>query len=199
MSHAVQSLARACALVLITCTLLCLPGSEEQSSSIGGGNEQKQTLNRGSKSHSGNPIKHSAQKKKPHAQRSSARNHRASLPTLPKTLNQNQVARVVRQAGFPAQVIPIMVCTAKYESSFNTAAKNKNRNGSVDTGLFQINDIWLNACQVSRKTLLDPKENARCAYRVWKQQGLEAWYAFKKKEVECRTFSLAAKRMPNRI
>ena len=61
-----------------------------------------------------------------------------------------QTASYLRKAGFPEHVIPQMVCTAKYESSYNCRATNINSNGSEDYGLFQCNDYWW--CSGSKKS-----------------------------------------------
>lgn len=107
-----------------------------------------------------------------------------------KVLAPQHVAELLRETGFPDRAIPRLVCTAKYESAFHTRAKNRNRNGTHDTGLFQINDIWLESCGVTRKELLNPTVNAACALKVYREQGMDAWYAYKKKKVECRRYRL---------
>ena len=104
------------------------------------------------------------------------------------SLQEKQVARLLRQAGFPKWEIPKLVCLARWESSFNPNALNKNVNGSQDTGLFQINDVWLSACKTNRNKLLDPVENTRCAYKVWHEQGTPAWVANKDRVKECNIF-----------
>jgi hypothetical protein len=96
------------------------------------------------------------------------------------------VASHLRQAGFSANSIGRMVCIAKYESSFYTGATNRNSNGSVDYGLFQINThFWGKTCGVSGSQLLNPTTNARCALKVLNQQGYNAWYGYKRNKAEC--------------
>src|SRR5690349_19092087 len=58
-----------------------------------------------------------------------------------RKIPEREVASILRSAGFPESVVPEMVCTAKHESSFFERASNRNRNGSTDRGLFQINSI----------------------------------------------------------
>jgi lysozyme C len=102
-------------------------------------------------------------------------------------LTPSQVAGYLRQAGFPEAVVGKMVCTAKWESSFYTRASNTNRNGSTDYGLFQINSIHLRdtGCPRSAAALYDPLTNTKCAYAVYKMQGINAWYGYQKHRTEC--------------
>lgn len=102
-------------------------------------------------------------------------------------LTPHQTANYLRNAGFPGHVIGPMVCTAKYESSFYTKASNRNSNGSVDRGLFQINSIHLgdSGCTRSASALYDPATNARCAHEIWRSQGLNAWYGYQHHRYEC--------------
>ncbi len=104
------------------------------------------------------------------------------------SLKEKQVARLLRQAGFPKWEIPKLVCLARWESSFNPNALNKNEDGTQDTGLFQINDVWLSTCKTNRNKLLDPAENTRCAYKVWHEQGMPAWVANRDRVKECSIF-----------
>merc|ERR1712196_135426 len=110
-----------------------------------------------------------------------------------------QVAGYLRSAGFPENIIPAMVCTAKYESSFNCGATNRNTDGSTDYGLFQFNSYYWcsgdaaskhNGCGTSCQSLFDCSANARCAKTVYNQQGLDAWYAYKSHRGECDNYRL---------
>src|SRR3954465_11806136 len=56
-----------------------------------------------------------------------------------RRLSEREAAPLIRQAGFPESVVGKMLCTIKYESNFYERASNKNRNGSSDYGLFQVN------------------------------------------------------------
>lgn len=82
--------------------------------------------------------------------------------------------------GFSESEIPVMYCIAKLESSFNPRAQNFNRNKTFDTGIFQINDIWLKKCQMNRIDLFDVRNNAKCARLVLYKQGFTAWTTYKK-------------------
>ena len=108
-----------------------------------------------------------------------------------KYLSESDVVRILRHTGFPETDISALVCTVKNESSFIAHATNVNASdGSHDTGLFQINDLWRRACQVTRTDLLDPIKNAKCAHLVYSKRGMRAWFGFTKKR-ECRSYQLA--------
>ena len=106
-----------------------------------------------------------------------------------RRLSTGEIARHLRAAGFPENAIGPMVCTAKYESSYYERASNRNRNGSMDRGLFQINSIHLGSmrgCPSSSSALWDASTNAKCAYAIWRAQGYNAWYGYRKHATECR-------------
>ena len=108
-----------------------------------------------------------------------------------------QVASYLRKSGFPEYTIGTMVCTSKYESSYNCDARNKNTDGSTDYGLMQINSYWwcsgdpmskYNGCSASCSSLYNCQSNTNCAYIVWKQQGYNAWYGYKNHKTECDNY-----------
>lgn len=82
--------------------------------------------------------------------------------------------------GIPEKDIPMMMCIAQKESNFNPKAINKtgNRNGTKDHGLFQINDVNKEKCDVTAKQLLDVHKNIKCTVKVYKTQGLTAWATY---------------------
>ena len=104
-----------------------------------------------------------------------------------RRLSQTEAASLIRSAGFPSSVVGKMLCTIKYESNFYERASNKNRNGSVDYGLFQINSLHLGngGCPSSSSGLYTASTNAKCAYQVYKSQGVTAWYGYQKHKSEC--------------
>jgi hypothetical protein len=125
--------------------------------------------------------------------------HRCSEdhPTKGRCLTEAEVARHVRAAGFPESIVATMVCVAKYESSlYERAVNDKNRNGSTDRGIFQVNSINIgqnanrvvtNGCPSSSGPLFDPATNARCAFGIYKvfqrrstnpREGIKAWYGY---------------------
>lgn len=103
-----------------------------------------------------------------------------------------EVAQILRNAGFPAGVVPEMVCTAKYESSFYERASNRNSNGSIDRGLFQINSIHLGRAGCPSRgnaaALYTASTNAKCALQIYRSQGLNAWYGYQKHRAECNAY-----------
>ncbi len=71
---------------------------------------------------------------------------------LPATL----FAFCFEYAGNEHGITPIILeSIARVESNLNPRAINRNRNGSVDIGLMQINSGWLKTLNVSQKDLLD--------------------------------------------
>ncbi|XP_056430162.1 lysozyme C isoform X2 [Hyla sarda] len=95
--------------------------------------------------------------------------------------------------GFKGYSLPNWVCTAFYESSFNTASKNFNPgDNSTDYGILQINSRWWcndfktprphNACNINCQALLsdDITESVKCAKRVVSDpNGMNAWVAWR--------------------
>ncbi len=102
-----------------------------------------------------------------------------------------EIARDLRAAGFAENEIPRMVCAAKYESSFYAQASHRNHNGSTDYGLFQINDeLWAGKCGLTIATLYDPAKNAKCARRVYNSGGIRSWYAYRRHQTECDSYTV---------
>jgi hypothetical protein len=102
---------------------------------------------------------------------------------------EHEVRSALRSGGFPAEVLNRMVCTAWYESRWHTGSYNHNRNGSVDFGLLQINSVHWRGCGVTRTTLADPVVNATCGYKVFRSQGLRAWYAYRSHKRICDNYA----------
>jgi lysozyme C len=110
-----------------------------------------------------------------------------------RRLAPSEIAAHLRAAGFAENTIGKMVCTAKYESSFYERASNKNRNGSTDRGLFQINSIHLGSMRgcptkSNAESLWNPGTNTKCALAIFKAQGINAWYGYRKHKSECDRF-----------
>ena len=98
-------------------------------------------------------------------------------------LSAATVATHVRNAGFPENMVGKMVCTAKWESSFYQKAKNGSH-----YGLFQISKLHLgktSGCVGTVDGIYSPANNAKCAFGVYKAQGLGAWEAYKSHKSEC--------------
>ena len=103
-----------------------------------------------------------------------------------------EVADLLRGAGFAESVVPVMVCTAQYESSFYEQASNHNANGSTDYGLWQINSIHLGSsgCASTASALYVGATNAKCALEIYKEQGLGAWYGYLAHKATCDAYKL---------
>ena len=82
-----------------------------------------------------------------------------------------EVAALADDASFPRGELHTAVAVAYAESDGDPRAVNRNRNGSRDSGLWQINSVH------GFSNLKDPEANARAAYEVWRAQGWTAWYA----------------------
>ena len=104
-----------------------------------------------------------------------------------RRLSEREAATLIRQAGFPESVVGKMLCTIKYESNFYERASNRNRNGSSDYGLFQVNSIHFRdaGCPSSAAGLYDAAANTKCALSIYRSQGVNAWYGYKKHRSEC--------------
>lgn len=111
-----------------------------------------------------------------------------------RRIPEREAATLIRQAGFPESMVGKMLCTIKYESSFYERASNKNRNGSGDYGLFQVNSVHFGSmgCPSSASGLYDASRNAKCAYQIYKLQGINAWYGYRKHKSECDSYRAPA-------
>ena len=104
-----------------------------------------------------------------------------------RRLSETEAATLIRQAGFPESVVGKMLCTIKYESNFYERASNRNNNGSVDYGLFQVNSLHFHdaGCPSTAAGLYDATANTKCALGIYKSQGINAWYGYQKHRSEC--------------
>jgi hypothetical protein len=66
---------------------------------------------------------------------------------------------------------------AKAESRLNPIARNTNRNGTEDCGIFQINSIH----NPSKIQCEHPEENAEMAYQIFQRHGWTAWSVYNNK------------------
>ncbi len=81
---------------------------------------------------------------------------------------------------FPAKAISQAKIVMACESGGNPSAKNINRNGTQDSGLFQINDVHLGRVGGDRSRLMDPATNIKVAADIYKEQGWRPWVCAKK-------------------
>jgi hypothetical protein len=111
-----------------------------------------------------------------------------------RLIPEREVASILRNAGFPSEVIPKMVCTAKYESSFYERASNRNRNGSIDRGLLQINSIHLGSpgcpSRANANALYTASTNASCGLKIYRSQGMGAWYGYRAHKRKCDSYRI---------
>lgn len=82
----------------------------------------------------------------------------------------NIVDLVVKYFGDEAQNALKVVGTCE-NGKWNTTATNHNRNGSVDSGIFQINSIH----GYSQEYLFNPENNIRVAKKIFDGRGWTSW------------------------
>jgi len=105
-------------------------------------------------------------------------------------LTPAEAAKVFRKGGFPPQILPMITCVSKNESSFRPHIHNKNSNGTVDYGIMQINTIWLKPCHATKESILDAYTNAKCAYLIFQKQGITAWVGFNRFRSTCMEYKI---------
>ncbi|XP_072257434.1 lysozyme C [Pyxicephalus adspersus] len=113
-----------------------------------------------------------------------------------KTFERCELAKVMKGQGldgYKGYSLANWVCTAFYESSFNTQSKNFNPgDNSTDYGILQINSRWWcndyktpgahNACNIDCSAFLsdDISESVNCAKRVVRDpKGMNAWVGWR--------------------
>jgi Lysozyme like domain len=91
----------------------------------------------------------------------------------PQHYTFDQLKQLWVDAGGDQKHAPLMAAIALAESGGRPQATNKNKNGSIDRGLWQINSShgW-------GASSFDPRANARQAVTVLRAQGPKAWSAF---------------------
>jgi hypothetical protein len=86
------------------------------------------------------------------------------VPNQNVTLTPAQVAAVAAQAGFSGRALQTAVAISFAEDgSHDASAQHRNSNGTLDTGLWQINSVhpqWTSA------QLVQPSQNAAAAYTL---------------------------------
>lgn len=94
-------------------------------------------------------------------------------------LNAQQIAGYAQAAGFPPAEIVTATAVALAESGGETTATNKNTNGSIDYGLWQINTV--HGSLLTQGDKFNPLDNARMAYTVWDRAGKKwtPWTVYK--------------------
>ena len=105
---------------------------------------------------------------------------------MSKVYTKAEIAKMLRQSGFPESVIPTMTAITMAESGGRSTALNPNRStGDQSYGLLQINMIDELGPERRRQfglksndELYDPMTNFRVAKGIYDQQGLNAWGAY---------------------
>jgi len=69
---------------------------------------------------------------------------------------------------------------AKAESGLKEDNYHYNSNGTIDIGIFQVNEVHWVKDGCSPAELFIAKSNVDCAYQIWKQQGWEPWVVYQK-------------------
>lgn len=95
-------------------------------------------------------------------------------------LTMETVLRYAAAAGFSGiKDLPTAGAIAFAESSGNPSATNKNRNGSTDYGLFQINSV--HGSLLKQGQWSNPLDNAKMAYKVYADAGnsFKPWTTYK--------------------
>ncbi|XP_058456243.1 lysozyme-like [Malaya genurostris] len=108
-----------------------------------------------------------------------------------KKFDKCSLAKALLNHGFNKADLKNWVCLVQNESGMDTTKTNKNRNGSSDWGLFQINDrYWCdprdknkkssNECKTPCSALLkdDITIASACAKKIFKRHGFRAWYGW---------------------
>jgi hypothetical protein len=88
------------------------------------------------------------------------------------------------EMGISNKDIMIAIQIAKAESGLRVDSIGKNKNGTFDIGLLQINDVHNK--RISRADRLDMEKNIRFAYKLRQEQGhWNAWSVCKNGKVKC--------------
>ncbi|XP_067135997.1 lysozyme c-1-like [Centruroides vittatus] len=105
-----------------------------------------------------------------------------------KVYKRCEMASILARNGIPRNQIPNWICLIRHESNFNSRATNRNRNGSKDYGIFQINDLYWcappgrnNECKIRCSKFLDNniRDDIKCAKLIYKRHKFNAWYGWK--------------------
>ena len=94
---------------------------------------------------------------------------------LPHFMAGGRVAGLMRKAGFKARNLITGLAVSKGESGWNERASNRNSDGSIDRGLFQINSIH------GAKSTFDPQGNANAAWSIsGRGRNWNPWVVFRR-------------------
>jgi hypothetical protein len=91
-------------------------------------------------------------------------------------LTQPQLQQVLRQAGWPEDLVPVMSAIGMAESSGRTTAINNRPGREYSVGLWQIN--LLAHREYTAAQMQDPLASARAALAIYRREGLRAWGSY---------------------
>uniref|UniRef100_A0A1I8MC29 Lysozyme n=1 Tax=Musca domestica TaxID=7370 RepID=A0A1I8MC29_MUSDO len=112
-------------------------------------------------------------------------------PIYGVTIDRCTLVKRMYAMGVPKSELPKWACIADRESNYRLHVVGpKNRDGTQDYGVFQINNRWwckdasgrktANGCKIACNDLLDNLDNSiKCALTVKKEQGWKAWSTLK--------------------
>lgn len=83
-----------------------------------------------------------------------------------------------KQLGINDYEITKIIQVMKCESGLRPDAINKNKNGTFDIGIGQINDV--HSKRISRQDRMDFVKNIDFIYKLYQEQGLNPWVCYRK-------------------
>lgn len=89
-----------------------------------------------------------------------------------------QMQALLRQAGWPENLIVTMAAIGMAESSGRECIIGRLANNEYSVGLWQININPSLRRPWTQQQLCDPLFNAKVAFEIYRQQGLRAWGAY---------------------
>jgi hypothetical protein len=80
-----------------------------------------------------------------------------------------------------------MVCVAWLDSLWNPSRKSAiyGNNRARDIGLLQISSNQSEFCRIRPEGLADPEDNAKCAYKLFKERGMGIFDSYRKNKPYC--------------
>jgi hypothetical protein len=89
---------------------------------------------------------------------------------------QNLIAKYFPQE----EVVNALKIASKENGAGDPGRTHRNRNGTVDYGLFQINSVHAAKVGGNLEKLKDPETNVKVAFQIWQEQGWRPWTTAKK-------------------
>lgn len=98
--------------------------------------------------------------------------HNKVVYTKPPELALKMALKIEKETGVPHETITKIMFA---ESGYNTKAKHINKNGSIDSGLMQINSQHIPLAKKMGIDIFTPEGNADFAIYLIKKNGLRDW------------------------